>query len=91
MYSSTLSLTSTVVGVGSQRHVPAALPPGKTRYRLYRKLGAPRTVLDGCEKSPPIGFRSPDRPARSESLYLLSYPGLPYIRVCVCVCVCVCN
>jgi hypothetical protein len=25
--------------VGSQRHVPAALPPGKTRYPLYGRLG----------------------------------------------------
>ena len=29
----------------------------------------PNAVLDGC------GFRSADRPARSESLYRLSYPG----------------
>ena len=37
----------------------------------------PRAGLDGCEKSrpPPIGIRSPDRRARSESLYRLSYPG----------------
>jgi hypothetical protein len=25
--------------VGGQRHSPAALPPGKTRYLLYRRLG----------------------------------------------------
>jgi hypothetical protein len=25
--------------VGGQRHAPAALPPGKTRYPLYRRLG----------------------------------------------------
>ena len=24
-----------------QRHAPAALPPGKTRYPLYRRLGGP--------------------------------------------------
>ena len=36
----------------------------------------PRASLDGCGKSgPPTGIRSPDRPARSESLYRLSYPG----------------
>jgi len=29
MYSSTLSLTSALDGVGDQRHAPAALPPGK--------------------------------------------------------------
>jgi hypothetical protein len=38
-YNSTLSLTSALVGVGCQRHVPAALPPGKTRHPLYRRLG----------------------------------------------------
>jgi hypothetical protein len=30
MYSSTLSSTSALYGVGGQRHDPAALPPGKT-------------------------------------------------------------
>jgi hypothetical protein len=38
MYSSTLSLTSALDGVGGQRHAPAALPPGKSRYLLYRRL-----------------------------------------------------
>jgi hypothetical protein len=28
--------------VGGQRHAPAALPPGKTRYLLYRRLGGPQ-------------------------------------------------
>ena len=36
--SSTLSLTSTI-RVGVQRHAPTALPPGKTLYPLYRRLG----------------------------------------------------
>jgi hypothetical protein len=27
------------MGVGGQRHAPAALPPGKTRNLLYRRLG----------------------------------------------------
>ena len=27
------------MGVGGQRQAPAALPPGKTRYPLYRRLG----------------------------------------------------
>jgi len=38
MYRSTLSLTLALNGVGGQRHAPAALPPGKTRYQLYRML-----------------------------------------------------
>jgi hypothetical protein len=27
------------MGVGGQRHAPAALAPGKTRYPLFRRLG----------------------------------------------------
>ena len=42
MYSSTLSLTLALDGVGGQRHVPAALPPGKVRYPSYSKLGGPQ-------------------------------------------------
>ena len=38
MYNSTLSLTSTLDGVGGQRHDPAALTPRKTRYPLCRRL-----------------------------------------------------
>jgi hypothetical protein len=34
-----------------------------------------RTCLEGAEDLAPTGIRSPDRPARSESLYWLSYPG----------------
>jgi hypothetical protein len=30
------------MGVGGQHHGPAALPPGKTRYPLYRRLGGPQ-------------------------------------------------
>ena len=41
-YRSTLSLTSMLDGVGGQNHVPAALPQGKTRYPLYRRLGGPQ-------------------------------------------------
>jgi hypothetical protein len=39
LYSSPLSLTSALDGVGGQRHASAALPPGKIRYLLYRRLG----------------------------------------------------
>ena len=41
-YSSTLSVTSALDGVGDQRQTPAALPPGKTRYPLYGRLGGPQ-------------------------------------------------
>ena len=77
-YSYTLSLTSALDGgVGGQRHAPAALNPGK-RPGTHCIGGwvDPRAGLDGCGKSRPrTGIRSPDRSARSESLYRLSYPG----------------
>jgi hypothetical protein len=43
--------------VGGQRHAPTALPPGKTRFPLYRRLGGLRAGLDGAQNfaSPP-GF-----------------------------------
>ena len=76
MYSSTLPSTSTLDGVGGQLHAPAALPPEKTRYPLYRRLGGPQGRSGRMRQIlPPTGNRSPDRPARSESLYRLSYPG----------------
>ena len=66
------------MGVGGQRHAPAALPPGKTRYPLFRRLGGPQSRSGRVRKiSPLTGIRSPDRPARSESLYRLSYPDSP--------------
>ena len=36
---------------------------------------APWTVWTGEENGAPTGIRSPDRPARGEYLYQLSYPG----------------
>jgi hypothetical protein len=57
MYSSTLSLNSALDEVGGQRHAPAALPPGKTRYPLNRRLGGPQGRSGRVRKiSPPQGF-----------------------------------
>ena len=36
----------------------------------------PRQIWTGAENLAPTGIRSPDRPACSESLHRLSYPGL---------------
>ena len=44
MYNSILSLISTLYGMGGQRHTPAALPAGKTRYQMYSRLGG----AQGC-------------------------------------------
>jgi hypothetical protein len=81
MYSSTFPSTSALDEVGVQRHAPAALPPGKTRYSLYRRLGGPQGRSGQVRKiSPPhTGIRSPDRPARGEALYRLWCPG-PHIK-----------
>jgi hypothetical protein len=40
------------MGVGGQHHSPAALPPGKARYPLYRRLGGSqsRSECFGKEK-----------------------------------------
>jgi hypothetical protein len=44
------------MGVGGQRHAPAALPPGVTRYPLYRKLYRPQGRSGRVLKiSPPPG------------------------------------
>ena len=63
------------MGVGGQRHAPAALPPGKTRYPLYRRLGGTQGRSGQVRKISPTGIRSPDRPSRSDLLYRPSYAG----------------
>ena len=70
-----VTILSALDGVGGQRHAPAVLPPGKTRYPLYRGLGGSQGHSGRAENLVPTGIRSPDRPARSELLYRLSYPG----------------
>jgi hypothetical protein len=45
------------MGVGDQLHAPAALPPGITRYPLYRRLGRLQGRSGRVLKiSPPPGF-----------------------------------
>jgi hypothetical protein len=48
-YSFTLSLTSALDRGGGQRHSPAALPSGKLRESLYRRLIGPRAFLDSAD------------------------------------------
>jgi len=57
--------------VGGQRHAPASLPPGKIRGTHCG--WSPGPVWTGAENLVPTGIRSPDRPARSESLCRLIY------------------
>jgi hypothetical protein len=53
-YSSTLSLTSTLDGVGGQRYAPAVLPPRKTRYPPYRRLVGPQGRSGRVRKTSPL-------------------------------------
>jgi hypothetical protein len=69
-YSSTLSWTSVLDGVGGQRHAPAAFTPRKTRYPEYGRLGGPQG-----RSRPQPGFDPPDLPAGSKSLHRMCYPG----------------
>ena len=52
-----------------------SLPPGKTRYPLYRRLGGPQGQSVRVENLSPTGIRSSDRPALSQSLYRIRYPA----------------
>ena len=92
--------------VGGQRNAPGALPPEKTRNPLYRRLGGHQS-RSGLVRNifSPTRFRSPDRPARSESLvrwvsvihfdvshiilWDISYDKTKSLHVNDCVCVCV--
>jgi hypothetical protein len=61
VYGSTLSLTSTPDVVGWSASLPGRFTPGPHQR--------------GAENLAPTVIRSPDHPARSESLYRLSCPG----------------
>ena len=63
------------MGVCGQRRIPSALFLGITRCPLYRRLGGPYSEFGRLRKISPTlsGMRSPDLPARSESLYRPSY------------------
>jgi hypothetical protein len=64
------------MGLGGQRHAPAALPPVETRYPVYRMLcSPPGPVWADAENLALTEIRSSGRPVRSESLYRLSYTG----------------
>ena len=67
---------STKGGEGSASRPGHSLPSGKARYPLYRRLGRPQGRSGQVQKiSPAIGIRSPDLPARNQSLYRIRYPA----------------
>jgi hypothetical protein len=56
-----------------QRHAPAAFYPGKDLVPIVQEaVWASGPVWTGAENLAPTGIRSPDRPARSQSLYRLT-------------------
>ena len=55
---------------GGQRHSPAALPAGKTRYSWYRRLDGPQGRSGRVRKI---------SPAPNESLYRLHCPSPPAV------------
>jgi hypothetical protein len=64
------------MGVGGQRHAPAALTSGKDPVPIVKEAEwASGPVWTGAENLTRTGTRSPDRLARSEPLYRLSYTG----------------
>ena len=70
------------MGVGCHRRAPAALTQENDPVPIVSDTGwAPGLIWAGAENLATTGIRFPDRPARSESLYRLSYPGLHVIRI----------
>jgi hypothetical protein len=67
--------------VSGQLHTQATLPPGRSSLcPLDRRFDGPQSGLDDVEKRkfltlPGLKLRPLGRPARSQSLYRLSYPG----------------
>jgi hypothetical protein len=77
MYGSTLSLTSELdEGGWLTPHPGRFLSPGKDPVPTIQLAGwAPGPVWTGAEYLAPTRFRSPDHPARSQSLCRLSHPA----------------
>jgi hypothetical protein len=75
--SSILSLTSAVDGGEWLKPHPGHFAPGKkTGHPFYKRLGGSTLMVwKGAENLAPKGIGFLNRPARSESLYRLSYPG----------------
>jgi hypothetical protein len=63
------------VGEWSAARPGRALPPGKTRYPFYRRLGGPQGRSGRAEKFRPHRDSIPDRPARSSVAIPTELPG----------------
>jgi hypothetical protein len=70
------SLTSALDGGRWSTPRPCRFTPRKDPVPIVQEAGwASGPVWTGAENVTPTGIRSPDRPARRESLYRLSYLG----------------
>ena len=68
------SMTATLEGGEWSAACPGrTLPPGKTRYPLYRRLGGPQGRSGRAENLVPTGIRSQTLQPVAQSLYRLSY------------------
>ena len=59
------------------------LPPGKTQYPFYRRLGGPQGRSGLAENPVPHRDSIPERPTRSQPPYRLSYPADTVVVVVV--------
>jgi hypothetical protein len=90
MYRSTFSFTSALVGVEFSASRPDRFTPGERAPGTYWIGGwvGPRAGLDDMEKwkllpLPGLELRPLGRPACSQSLYRLSYPGSHIITIII--------
>ena len=64
------------MGVGCQRHAPAALPRERDTVPIVQEAEwATGSVWTVAKNLAPTGIRSPDRQVRSESVYRIRCPG----------------
>ena len=69
-HSSTLSLTSALDGSGLSTSRPGRFTPSKEPVPVTQEAGrVPKSIRTGVKNLAPIKVRTPNRPARSESLY----------------------
>jgi len=75
------SMTAAIEGGEWSAACPGrTLPPGKSRYPLYRRLGGPQGRSGRSENLVPTGIRSQTVQPVAQSLYRLSYPA----HICIC-------
>ena len=77
MYSSTPHLILVLGGGGWSTQGPGRFTPKKAPLPIVGWV--PGRVWPGAGNLVPTGIRSPDRPARSQSLYRLRYPDTMFL------------